>query len=90
MISLDPTISPDAQEALSYAYVVKQTVVRLRSGNYAVFGHYNYGEGRLPLLHIGPWSELEPFVVEYVPPAKIERPAVVPKALANLNLDLDL
>lgn len=81
-------MTPDEQEALSYSYVVKQGVVRLRSGNYAVFGHYDYGAGRLPLLHIGPWAELEPFVTEYVPSAKPE-PVRPPPPLLDLG-DIDL
>ena len=81
-------MTPDLQEALSYAYAVKQNIVRLRSGNYAVFGRYNYSSGHMPVLHIGPWSECEAYVTEFVPPPPRERP--VTKGLAHLELDLDL
>jgi hypothetical protein len=83
-------MTSEEQEALSYSYAVKQNILRLSSGRYAIFGHYNYSEGRLPLLHIGDWASCEPFVTEYVPPARRETPRPLPLALAGLNLDLDL
>ncbi len=78
-------MTADEQEALSYAYAVKQNIVRLRSGNYAVFGHYNYSTGSMPIAHIGDWASCEPFVTEYVPPVRVER-----KVVPTLSLDLDL
>lgn len=77
-------MTADEQEALSFAYVVQQKVVRLKSGLYAIFGHYDYSAGRLPLLHIAPWAECETFVTEYV---FKEKPAEV-SAKAKLLLDL--
>ena len=79
-------MTPDEQEALSYAYAVKQNIVRLRSGNYAVFGRYDYISGHMPILHIGPWAECEPFVTDYVPPPRRERP--VPATLDLGGIDL--
>ena len=83
-------MTTDEQEALSLSYAVRQNIVRLRSGNYAVFGHYDYANGRQPIAHIGPWAECEAFVTEFVPPPKEERRVVVPSALATLDLRLDL
>lgn len=83
-------MTADEQEALSYAYAVKQNIVRLKSGNYAVFGRYDYTTGHMPIAHIGPWAECEAFVTEFVPPPPRERKAAVPSGLANLELDLDL
>lgn len=80
-------MTADEQEALSYAYAVKQNIVRLRSGNYAVFGRYNYSNGHMPILHIGTWAECEPFVTDYVPPP--ERPSrPVPATLDLTDIDL--
>jgi len=83
-------MTPDLQEALSYAYAVKQNIVRLRSGNYAVFGRYDYSSGHMPVLHIGPWPECEPFVTDFVPPPPREQRTNVPSNLAELDLELDL
>lgn len=83
-------MTPDEQEALSIVYAVRQNIVRLRSGNYAVFGHYDYARGTQPIAHIGDWASCEAFVTEYVPPPPRERKVVVPSALATLDLDLDL
>lgn len=83
-------MTADEQEALSYSYAVKQNIVRLRSGLYAVFDRYDYSNGSMPIAHIGTWAECEPFVTEFVPPPPRERKAAVPTGLANLELDLDL
>ena len=79
-------MSPDLQEALSYSYAVRQNIVRLRSGNYAVFGHYDYSRGVQEVAHIGPWAECERFITEYVPPVRVTR-SIIP---ASLDLELDL
>jgi len=80
-------MTADEQEALSLSYAVRQNIVRLRSGNYAVFGHYDYSRGTQPIAHIGDWASCEPFVTEYVPPVRVERKVVIP---VGLDLELDL
>jgi len=81
-------MTSDEQEALSYSYAVKQNIVRLKSGNYAVFERYNYSNGSMPIAHIGPWHECEPFITEYVPPVRMAKP--LPVSLLDLGMDLDL
>lgn len=82
-------MSPDEQEALSLSYAVRQNIVRLRSGNYAVFDHYDYSRGTQPIAHIGDWASCEPFITEYRPPVRVERvrAEIIPP---GLNLELDL
>ena len=78
-------MTSDEQEARSYGYVTQQGVIRLSSGLYAIYDRYNYHGQKMPILKIGTWAELEPFVTEYRPPERKERPASVP-----LPLDLDI
>lgn len=82
-------MTPDEQEALSFAYAVTQKVIRLKSGRFAIFAPYSSRTGHMTLLHIGPWHECEEHVKEFVPPEPPPARAL-PASIAGLDLELDL
>ncbi len=50
-------MTPDEQEALSIKYNVAR-IVRLSSGNYALFAPWHNDEG-MPIIHIGTLADME-------------------------------
>lgn len=52
-------MTPDEQEAESVKYNVAR-IVRLSSGNFAFFSHYN--EGTINLIRIGTLEEIAPLI----------------------------
>lgn len=53
-------MDPDEQEALSIAYITAR-IVRLSSGNYALFAPWANGKG-MPLIHIGDLASLSSLI----------------------------
>lgn len=88
--SYPASMLPDEQEAQSIRYGVLQAVVRLTSGNFAVFGR---GPSGFTLLHIGPWENIKPHVlsiqdaVEYAIESRVKE---VTRLVPTLELELDL
>jgi len=84
------SISPDELEAQSVRYGVLQAVVRLTSGNFAIFSR---GPSGFTLLHIGPWEDIKPHVLstEDAVQYSIEsRAKEVARLVPSLHIDLEL
>lgn len=60
---LPPATDEEEREALNLKYNQQVNVFRLSTGRYALFDHWSSHKG-LPLIAIGTWAELEPFVIE--------------------------
>lgn len=83
-------MTPDEQEARSFSYVTQQGVIRLKSGNYAIYDRYNYHGQTMPILYIGPWAGAEAFITEYRPQPPKAYSAPPPRPLPSLDLEIDL
>ena len=81
-------MTSDEQEARSVAYVARQGVIRLTSGNFAVYSRYG---GGIDVLHIGPWEAIEPYVQSTQDAVEYNRPRVESvRVRTELGITLDL